>query len=103
MLTRQKLRVIKLAAAGCAIVVVTGACTKDEATLPAVDAADQVVFSGEKTAALPTTEATTTTAAPKVETTYRYGEISTTTTTAATTTTTAAAGDAESTTTTAAG
>lgn len=106
MLTRQNLRVIKLAAVGCAMVVVTGACTKDEATLPPVDAADKVVFSGEKTEALPTTEPTTTTAAEEVTTTYRYGKIETTTTTAAaetTATTEAAASDAEAPSTTAAG
>lgn len=103
MLTRQNLRVIKLAAVGCAMVVVTSACTKDEATLPAVDAADKVVFSGVKTDALPTTEPATTTTAAEVVTTYRYGKIETTTTTAAPATTQPGSDSAEATTTTAAG
>jgi hypothetical protein len=82
-ISRRNLRRNAVAAAALAALLGAGACTADESQQPAVDPAGNVLFTGEREKAVPTTEAAPATSAEVTEQTYHFG--STTTTTPATT------------------
>ena len=84
---------VRLFTVGAALVVGFGAsaCTVDESQQPAIDPADKVLFTGDRTKAVPTTEATTATTTEQTAVTYRYGSTTTTTAPESSTETTEAA------------
>ena len=92
---RTSARRVRLFTVGAALVVGFGAsaCTVDESQQPAIDPADKVLFTGDRTKAVPTTEATTATTTEQTgsTTTTTAPESSTKTTEAASTETTEAA------------
>lgn len=86
---RRSLRRNALGAAVLASLVGLGACTADETQQPAIDPADDVLFTGERENAVPTTEAAPATTDEVTSETYHYGSTTTLTpeTTEATATT----------------